>query len=507
MEGLLSLCFIALCTLLVGWFLKLSGGKSKPAGKPQLPPGPWTLPIIGSLHHVASALPHRRMMELSCRYGPLMHLMLGEVPTVIVSSAEAATLVLKTNDPAFAGRPNSVILDIFSCGGKGFAFAPYGSHWRQIRKVCIVELLSSKQVKRMEGIRAEEVANLLRSMTALNGTTFNISEKMATLSNNLVSRAVFGGKFPQQELYLRELDEALPLMGGFCLVDLFPSSRLARWLSSGERLMKKCHGRMQRIISDIIEGRKAARAAGVGDDEDVLNVLLRLQREDTLEFPLTTETIGAILFDIFSAATETTGNVLEWAMSELVRHPEIMGKAQQEVREVLGQDRATIGNSDLGELHYMRMVIKEVLRLHPPAPLLPRSATEDCKIMDCDMLKGTNVYVNVYAISRDPRYWKNPEEFKPERFEDNNIDYNGTYSEYTPFGAGRRQCPGILFGTSSLNITLANLLYHFDWMLPDGASLSSFDMSEKFGITVSRRHDLQLRAIPHEWFKATSSSK
>ncbi|XP_020166192.1 cytochrome P450 71D7 [Aegilops tauschii subsp. strangulata] len=497
MEMLPSLCFIGLCTLLVVWFLKLSSGKSKPAAKPHLPPGPWTLPIIGSLHHVASVLPHRSMMELSHRYGPLMHLTLGEVPTVIVSSAEAATLVMKTKDPAFADRPNRVTPDIISCGGKGLAFAPYGGHWRQMRKVCIVELLSSKQVKRMEGIRAKEVANLIRSMTALNGATVNISEKMATLSNNIVSRAVFGGKFPQQEEYLRELDKISQLMGGFCLVDLFPSSRLARWLSSGERLMKKSQSRMQHIMSNIIEGHKAARAASHDDDEDLLDVLLRLQRDDTLEFPLTTESINTVLFDVLSAATETTGNVLEWAMSELVRHPKIMSKAQREIRKVLGQDRAIVDNNDLHELHYMRTVIKEVLRLHPPVPLLPRSAIEDCKIMDCDMVKGTNVYINVYAVSRDPRYWKNPEEFKPERFEENNMDYNGTYTEYTPFGAGRRQCPGILFGTSTLNITLANLLYHFDWILPDGVSLSSLDMSEKFGITVGRRYDLQLRAIPH----------
>lgn len=198
---------------------------------------------------------------------------------------------------------------------------------------------------------------------------------------------------------------------------------------------------------------------------------------------------------MFAAATDTTGTVLEWAMSELVRHPKAMAKAQTEIREVLG-DRAVITNSDFGELHYMRMVIKETLRMHPPAPLIPRTTREDCKIMGYDMLKGTNVYINVFAVSRDPKYWKNPEEFDPERFENlHDMDYHGTHFEYTPFGAGRRQCPGILFGVSTIEIVLANLLYHFDWVLPGGLSPESLDMSEKFGITVSRRSDLQLRAI------------
>jgi cytochrome P450 len=220
------------------------------------------------------------MMELSRRHGPLMHLMLGEVPTVIVSSAEAAALVMKTNDLAFSGRPHSATLDIFGCGGRGIVFAPYGDPWRQMRKVCVMELLSPKQVRRMDGIRPEQVGILLRSIAGAGSAFVNVSDKVMALSNDVVSRAVFGGKFPQQEEYLRNLDEAFVLLGGFCLVDLFPSSRLVRWLSSGERGMKRSYGHVQRINTNVIEGRKAARAAGVcsrADDEDLLDVLLRLQ--------------------------------------------------------------------------------------------------------------------------------------------------------------------------------------------------------------------------------------
>ncbi|VAH39820.1 unnamed protein product [Triticum turgidum subsp. durum] len=407
MEVLISLCLVALATVLVCWLLNLkasSGGRS--TAKQELPPGPWTLPIIGSLHHVLSLLPHRTITKLSRRHGPMMLLKLGEVSTVIVSSAEGAALVMKTNDLALAGRPCSVTLDIAGRGGKGLLFAPYG--------------------------------------------------------------------------------------------DLFPSSPLSRWLSNGERHMKRSCGRIHQIIAEIIKGRKESLDPGNGatDDEDLLDVLLRLQEEASLAFPLTTDTIGAVLFDMFAAGTESTSTVLEWTMSELVIHPEAMAKAQQEVRQVLGEKRAIITNRDLGELHYLRMVIKEVLRLHPPGPLVPRHSREDCKMMGYNILKGTNVYVNVFGISRDPTYWKNPEEFKPERFENNNIDYNGTYFEYTPFGSGRRLCPGMLFSTSTLDIVLANLLYHFNWILPDGASL---DMSEKFGLTVSKKYDLKLRAVPHMW--------
>ena len=192
-------------------------------------------------------------------------------------------------------------------------------------------------------------------------------------------------------------------------------------------------------------------------------------------------------------------------MSELCKNTEAMAKAQLEVRQIIGKDRAVITGADLKDLDYLQMVIKEVLRLHPPAPfLIPRQTREDCEIMGYNIPNRTNIFVNVFAISRDPKDWVNPTKFNPERFENNNIDYYGTNFEFTPFGAGRRQCPRILFGTSTVEIVLANLLYHFDWLLPDGSSPDSLDMSEKFGISTRRKSDLKLIAIPHPHSKAIS---
>jgi cytochrome P450 len=325
------------------------------------------------------------------------------------------------------------------------------------------------------------------------------------VTGDIVARAVLGGKFTHQEEFHHELNKVIDLMGGFILADLFPSSWLVRWLSSGERNIRTSYGLLQRILTDIIDGRRAARtyssstySSSSRDDEDLLDVLLRLQEEDSLSFPLTSEIIGAVIFDIFSAASETTGSTIGWAMSELCKNTEAMAKAQQEVREIIGKDRAVITSADLKDLHYMRMVIKEVLRLHAPTPfLVPRLTTEDCEIMGYDISKGTNIFVNIFSISRDPKYWENPNKFKPERFHDNNIDYQGANFEFTPFGAGRRQCPGILFGISTVEIVLANLLYHFDWLLPDGSSPDSLDMSEKFGSSVRRKSDLKLIATPY----------
>ncbi|KAM0846799.1 hypothetical protein ACQ4PT_055435 [Festuca glaucescens] len=494
---------IALATILFSLVLRLALGRKDTAGA-KLPPGPWNLPVIGSLHHLASTkLAHHALLRLSRQHGPLMLLKLGEMSTVIASTPEAAMEVLKTNDLALAARPSGPTVDVISCGGKGLIFAPYGEHWRQMRKVCVVELLSARQVWRIDSIKQDEVAYLVESVAAAASSVFNLGEALAKLTSNVIARAAFGGKCPQQEEYLRELERMTMLLGGFSLVDLFPSSRLVRLLGSAERDLRRSHARVQRILGDIIEERKEkkpASTAATGDDEDLLDVLLRLQKENTLRLPLTSEIIGAVIFDLFGAATDTTAVMLEWTMAELIRNPRVMARATLEVRERLGKGRSTVTSADLGELRYLQMVIKETLRLHPASALIHRATQQNVQAMGYDIPKGTTVTINAFAVGRDPAHWgKDAEEFRPERFEESgatSVEYKqGTQMEFIPFGAGRRQCPGALFATTTIEIVLANLLYHFDWAVPGGAAPETLDMSEVFGIILRPKSSLCAEAV------------
>lgn len=174
-----------------------------------------------------------------------------------------------------------------------------------------------------------------------------------------------------------------------------------------------------------------------------------------------------------------------------------MERAQSEIRQVL-QGKAVVKEADIqGRLHYLQMVIKETLRLHAPVPLLlPRLCAEPCKIMSYDIPQGTTVFVNAWALGRDERHWTDAEEFRPERFEDGIVDFNGADFRFLPFGSGRRMCPGSMFGLSNIELTLASLLYHFDWMLPGGASSHELDMTESYGITAHKRTDLWMEAAP-----------
>ncbi|KAJ1294654.1 hypothetical protein BS78_01G161900 [Paspalum vaginatum] len=475
------------------------------------PPGPWQLPLIGSLHHLLLSrfgdLPHRALREMSATYGPLMLLRFGSVDTLVASTAEAAREVMRTHDLAFCSRHLSATLDVISCGGQGILFSPYGDRWRELRKLCMLELFHPRRVLSFRGVREEEVARLLRSVSGECATAgggradVDLGEGICRMINDVVVRTAIGGRCRYRDEFLRGLDDAVRLTGGFSLADLYPSSRLVRRFSLAARDMGRCQRNIYRIIQSIIHERAVARMPEEEREEDLLGVLLRLQKEGSLPFHLTDEILSTVIFDIFAAGSETSSTVLVWAMSELVKNPRVLHKAQSEVRETFkGQGKLT--EDDMAKLNYLHLVLKEALRLHAPVPfLLPRECREPCRVMGYDVAKGTKVFVNVWAISRDAEVWGDGEVFRPERFEGGGVDFRGNDFEFTPFGAGRRICPGITHGLANMELVLASLLYHFDWEVPGGGgSGEELDMTEAFGITLRRKAKLLLKATPRVSF-------
>ncbi|MFS8000080.1 putative cytochrome P450 [Helianthus anomalus] len=192
----------------------------------------------------------------------------------------------------------------------------------------------------------------------------------------------------------------------------------------------------------------------------------------------------------------TTATVLEWAFTELVKHPRVLSKVQDEVRTIL-KGKQQINQDDIGNMKYLKAVLKETLRLHPPIPtLVPRVARQDAKVMGYDIAKGTRVIINAWAIARDPKVWDDPNEFRPERFLDCTIDFKGRDFDLIPFGAGRRGCPGIAFAMTTNESLLVNLLHKFDWQLPNGGNEDDLDMNEQPGLTISKKVPLMVVATP-----------
>ena len=200
---------------------------------------------------------------------------------------------------------------------------------------------------------------------------------------------------------------------------------------------------------------------------------------------------------MFVGGSDTASTALEWAMTELIKNPTTMEKVQEEIRRVVGNN-SILNEYDINQMSYLKCVIKETLRLHPPTPLLvPREAAFGAKLGGFDIPPKTTVLVNAWAIQRDTTFWERPEDFIPERFENNEVDFKGQDFQFIPFGGGRRGCPGIFFGVASLEYVLANVLYWFDWKLPrDCESNQELDMSETYGITVTKKVPLYLEPVP-----------
>lgn len=204
---------------------------------------------------------------------------------------------------------------------------------------------------------------------------------------------------------------------------------------------------------------------------------------------------------MFEAGIETSYLTLEYAMAELMNNRHILKKLQKEVRMCTsgGKKVDMISEEDLSSMPYLKATIKETLRLHPPAPfLLPHYSMADCKIDGYFIPSGTRVLVNAWALGRDPSFWERPEEFMPERFlqETCAVDdqMRGKDLRFLPFGFGRRICPGMNFGFATMEVMLANLMYHFDWDVPDmkEGTGTGVDMAESFGLTLCRKQKLLL---------------
>ncbi|KAI5003382.1 hypothetical protein ZWY2020_030542 [Hordeum vulgare] len=308
--------------LAVTWRKKANNGL-------RLPPGPWQLPVIGSLHLLVRQLPHRAMRDLARRHGPVMLLRLGSVPTLVLSSPDAAREVLKTQDLAFATRRLTATMSALTCGGRDMIFAPYGDYWRQLRKIAVTEVLTAGRVRSFRAIREEEVATMLRAIQSA-GPVVELRALLSALVADGTFRAVMGNRCDskQRDLFLHELDRIVRLATGLNTADLWPSSWLAGRLSNALRRAEEIHASVFGIIKDIIHEHLERREEGQGGEdaqEDVLDVLLKIHKDGVIDMVA----VEGVVFDIFCAGSETSATTLEWLMAELVKNPAAMPATEE----------------------------------------------------------------------------------------------------------------------------------------------------------------------------------
>ncbi|KAJ4751512.1 cytochrome P450 family 71 polypeptide [Rhynchospora pubera] len=472
--------------------------------KYNLPPGPKPWPIIGNLN-LMGALPHQSIHELSKKYGPLMYLRFGSFPVVVGSSVELAKYFLKTHDVLFTDRPKTAAGKYTTYNCLDITWSQYGAYWRQARKICLVELFSPKRLVSYEYIRVEEMHNLLGELFRSSGKVVMLKDFMSTFSLNVISRMVLGKRYldksegtivPPEE-FKRMLDELFLLNGVLNIGDLIP------WLNFLDlqgyiKRMKTLSKKFDRILEHVLDEHNDRRLHE-GENfvaRDMVDVLLQLADDPTLEVKLERDGIKGFIQDLIAGGTESSAVTVEWAFSELLKRPKIFNKATEELDRVVGQNR-WVEEKDIHNLPYIEAIIKETMRLHPVAPMLaPRLSREDATFNGYDIPKGTRVLVNVWTIGRDPTIWDNPNEFWPERFIGKSIDVKGQDFELLPFGSGRRMCPGYSLGLKMIQMSIANLLHGFKWRLPDGVKEADLSMEEIFGLSTPKKEPLQAVVEP-----------
>ncbi|WCJ39406.1 Cytochrome P450 superfamily protein [Euphorbia peplus] len=467
--------------------------------KLNLPPGPKPWPIIGNLNLIGS-LPHRSLHSLSQKYGHIMQLQFGSFPVIVASSVETAKEILKTQDLTFVGRPKTAAGKYTTYNYSDITWSPYGAYWRQARKMCVMELFSAKRVDSYEYIRNEELRSVLRSMFESQGSPIDLKDRLSDLSLNVISRMVLGKKYTvrsdeEEEIVTPEefkemLDELFLLNGVLDIGDSIP------WLSFMDlqgniKRMKAVSKKFDRFLDHVVDEHDRRRKTIQNyQAKDMVDVLLQLADNPHNEVKLERIGVKAFTQDMIAGGTESSAVTVEWAISELVKKPEVFKKATEELDRVVGRER-WVEEKDIVNLPYVNAIAKETMRLHPVAPMLvPRLCREDTKIGNYDIQKGTRALVNVWTIGRDPTIWENPDEFCPERFIGKDIDVKGHDFELLPFGAGRRMCPGYPLGVKVIQSSLANLLHGFNWELPSGVTQKDLNMEEIFGLSTPKKFPL-----------------
>ncbi|TVU20685.1 hypothetical protein EJB05_32869, partial [Eragrostis curvula] len=313
-----------------------------------LPPGPWRLPIIGSLHHLLCGTPHRTLRDLSLRHGPLMLLRICKRAVLVVSSAEAEWEVFTGHGTAFEQRLSSPGIDEVSRHGMGVVFAPYDEHWRLLRRILVTELLSARRVDEFRHVCEDEAARLAASLAASSPTP----------------------RLPDRVAFLRLVRQGVDLSTLFDLRDLFPTSRLVRMLPRS-RKAGQYRQDLFRLVDDVLPRHEERKPADDGyGGQDMIDVLLRIQKDGAAMRAALTPGV-----DVFAAALDTATSTLQWAMAELIANPRVMEKAQLEIRHALA-GRERVREAPLSSMLYLKAVVKETLRLHPPIALVLRVCLE-----------------------------------------------------------------------------------------------------------------------------------
>ncbi|PON75046.1 Cytochrome P450, E-class, group I [Parasponia andersonii] len=483
-----------------------------------------SLPIIGHLHLLGGQVPVAKILgAMADKHGPIYSLRLGQHRALVLSSWELVTECFTTNDRLFANRPSIAVGKYLGYDSAAFAVSPYGQYWREVRKMATLQLLSTHRLESLRHVRVSEVDSFIKGLVPSpthdddHDHHVPLSELLEQLTFNINARLIVGKRFSASAMsfdeeasdeacrFKKAIKEALYLSGVFVVSDAVP------WLEFLDihghvSAMKRTFKEIDIVLENWLEEHRRARDQcnnSTGNtttstiERDLMHVMLSsIEEDDPMLSGYSRDTvIKATAMILLLTGTESTAVTLTWAVSLLLNNPSVLKAAQEELDNHVGRDR-WVQESDINNLKFLQAIVKETLRLYPPAPITgPREATEDCYVGGHHVPRGTRLIVNLWKLQRDPRVWPDPLEFRPGRFMTTNADlgFRGKNFEYIPFSSGRRSCPGMTLGLLVVQLVLARLVQGFDMKTKDNKPV---DMREGLGIALPKLNSLEVVLAP-----------
>ncbi|CAN1238613.1 Cytochrome P450 CYP82J17 [Linum grandiflorum] len=479
---------------------------------PPLPPEPsGGLPILGHLLQLASPTKTlaQAFVEMSDRYGPIFTVRLGTQRAVVVNDPKTVQECFTTHDRALASRPVTSQSEYLHYQYAALGSTPYGSYWRDIRKLAVTQLLSATRLKSLRHVQVAEIDILMKELYQISKrkrksggdvAVVGISELLDQLGFNLITTLIAGKRYfkygvvdgddyEEGERIGELMREFMRMCAKFVISDFVPFMGWTNWFAGPLKSMKRTGKELDEVMQSWIDEHKLKNIKEE-DEKDFIDVLLSTVDADFAQQYPPEMVIKATALTMIVAGADTTAVTMTWILSNLLNNSHAMELAQQELDTKVGRTRL-VQYSDIENLVYLQAVVKETLRLYPSAPTaVPHVAMEDCTVQGYHVPKGAMVFANLFKLHRDPNVWSDADVFKPERFLDD--QYSGKNCELIPFGFGRRSCPGMAFANQVVNLTVARILQGFNVT----SHQVPVDMSQGLGLTMPKSTPLEVLLTP-----------
>ncbi|KAI3498008.1 hypothetical protein L1887_33694 [Cichorium endivia] len=501
---IVSLCLAALIRSLL--FHRKDGKK--------LPPGPSLLSsnfllLTNSLSELEPIL-----RNLKSKYGPLITLSIGSRPSIFVGSHSLAHQALIQKGAVFSDRPRTLAV-------RNISSAAYGPTWRVLRRNLAAEVLHPSRVKSYSWARKWVLQILLgRLQGQKEAAGIKVIDHFTYAMFCLLVLMCFGEKLDEHRINeIATVQRRLLLLvgsGRFNILGIFPKLGKILFRNRWKELLQIRNDQEELLIPHIKSRIESANSEPQSaTDERIVAyvdtlVNLQLPEEEANNGnggKLTHKEMVSMCGEFLNAGTDTTSTALQWIMANLVKHPDIQSKLYAEIVSVVGpsppppppgaEPETVINEEDLKKMAYLKAVVLEALRRHPPGHfVLPHRVSKEMELQGFTIPQGATINFMVAEMGLDPAVWDDPMEFKPERFLSNDginggFDITGSKGiKMMPFGAGRRICPGSDLALLHLEYFVANLIWYFHWTPPDGYHV---DLSEKVEFTIVMKNPLQAR--------------